>query len=139
MKDYLSLWAKELTEQKSLSLQRGFTVVGERDKHLGPRWEFARIQLSVQPAEKFEVVDTLTENDDLRREGYLDWAIYGVLDVIMLAESSPVHGIRIIVESAEQHPVDSSRMAFRQAGRDAGRKIIEAMRAHDRKPREAPE
>jgi hypothetical protein len=33
--------------------------------------------------------------------------------------------VRIMIEEAEYHDIHSSPMAFRQAGRDAGRKIIE--------------
>lgn len=46
----------------------------------------------------------------------------------MVAESAPLKNIRVIVEKIEPHAVNSSQMAFRHAGRDAGRKIIETLR-----------
>ncbi len=128
MIDYLKLWADGLLTRRSLTLKSKITVVGERNQHLGPRFEFAKVQMSVEPASSFEVVDALPANEELRQLGYPDWAVFGLLDVLTTAESSPLTNIRVILEKAEHHPVDSSQMAFRQAGRDAGRKIIESLR-----------
>ena len=129
MKDYLKLWAEGLLREKPLSLKSRLSVTGERNQHLGPRWEFAKVQVSLEPAASFEVVEAVPPSDELRQYGYLDWAVLGLLDVLMVAESAPLSGVRVILEKAEYHPVDSSPMAFRQAGRDAGRKIIAALRS----------
>src|ERR1022692_491206 len=59
MKDYLNLWHRELLKLGSLTVKSKITVMGERNQHLGPRWEFARIQVSVEPATQFEVIDTV--------------------------------------------------------------------------------
>jgi hypothetical protein len=104
-------------------------VVGERDAHLGPRLEFARVQLSVEPATQLEIVDAVPPSEELRSLGYPDSVILGVLDVLMVALAAPVKRVRIVLEKAEYNPVDSSPMAFRLAGRAAGRKIIEAISA----------
>jgi translation elongation factor EF-G len=63
----------------------------------------------------------------MEQEGYLQEAIFGVIDVLMTAESAPLRNVRLKVVDAVVHPVDSSRMAFRRAGRDAGRKALEAV------------
>jgi hypothetical protein len=128
MKDYLKLWQQELLNLNSLTLKSKVTVTGERNKHLGPRWEIARIQITVEPAPGFEVVDVNPDNQEARQEGYLDWAVFGLLDVLMLAESAPLKNIRIILEKAELDAVNSSCMAFRQAGRDAGRKLLQIVK-----------
>jgi hypothetical protein len=128
MKDYLKLWHQELLAFNSLILKSRMTVIGERNKHLGPRWEFARIQVSVEPALSFEVIEAAPTTEEIRQEGYIDWAILGLLDVLMVAESTPLKNIRVTVDKIELHAVDSSQMAFRHAGRDAGRKIIESFR-----------
>ena len=125
MKDYLNLWPQELLKLRSLKLKSKITVTGERNQHLGPRWEFAKVQVSVEPASRFEVVDAVLANDEARQEGYLDWAIFGLLDVLLVADPSPLKNIRVTIESVEHHAVDTSPMAFRRAGRDAGRKIME--------------
>ena len=63
-------------------------------------------------------------NHDARKERYLDWAVFGLMDVLLTREGAPLRDIRIILEEAEHHPVDSSPMVFRLAGRDAARKIL---------------
>jgi hypothetical protein len=128
MKDYLKLWPQELLKLGSLSLKSKVTVTGERDQHLGPRCDFAKVQVTVEPASRFEVIDAVPAKEEARQEGYLDWAVFGLLDVLLVAESAPLTNIRITLERVEHHPVDSSPMAFRHAGRDAGRKIIEHVR-----------
>ena len=128
MKDYLQLWPQELLRLGSLTLKSKITVVGERNQHLGPRWEIAKVQISVEPASKFEVIDAAPPDEEARKAGYFDWAVFGLLDVLMVDESAPLKNIRVIVEKIEPHAIDSSQMAFRQAGRDAGRKIMESLR-----------
>jgi hypothetical protein len=85
-------------------------------------------QCTIEPASQFEVIDAALANVEPRKAGYLDWAVFGLLDILMVAESAPLKNIRVIVEKIEPHAVDSSRMAYRQVGRDAGRKIIESLR-----------
>ena len=132
MKDYLNLWFQELLRVTSLTLKSRITMTGESNRHLGPRWEFARVRVTVEPALYFEVVDATSGNEEARREGvldrYLDWTIFGLLDVLMMDRHAPLRNIRIILEEIEIHPIDSSQMSFRNAGRDAGRKILESFR-----------
>lgn len=127
MKDYLQMWSADLLTRDSRLLRAKITVTGERDQHLGPRWDFARVQISVEPSGNFEVIDATGANEELQRQGYFDWAILGLLDVLLTAEPAPLRCVRITVERLVDHPIDSSQMAFRHAGRDAGRKIIEAL------------
>jgi hypothetical protein len=99
-------------------------MTGESNRHLGPKWEFARVRVTVEPALHFEVVDATSGNEGAYREGYIDWTIFGLLDVLMV--DGPLRKIRLILEEIEIHPIDPYRMAFRNAGRDAGRKILES-------------
>lgn len=128
MKNYLELWAHGLLASKPLRLDQRITVVGERNQHLGPRWEFARIQVSIEPSQRFEVVDAAEANDELRRLGYLDLAVFGLLDILMVAETAPLSAVRLTLEKVHHSPIDSSQIAFRQAGRDAGRKILDVLK-----------
>lgn len=128
MKDYLKLWQQELVKLTSLKLKSRVTIIGERNKHLGPRWEFARIQITIEPAPNLEVIDLCPDNEEARLEGFLDWVVFGLLDVVMLTESAPLKDIRIILEKAEIDAVNSSCMAFRHAGRDAGRKLLQVVK-----------
>jgi len=127
VKDYLALWIKDLSGANAFRLKTAIKVVGERDQHLGPRWEKAKVQLSVEPAPGFEVVDEVPQDTQLETFGYPDYVILGLLDVLMVGLSTPIKNVRVTLIKAEYDPIDSSEMAFRQAGRDAGRKIIEAL------------
>jgi hypothetical protein len=127
MKDYLTLWSEGPPNYKSRILAAPVTVIGEWTH--GPKSEFARVQLTVHPADTFDVVDSVTEKNELEKlsVGWPDPVIFGLLDALMNAEPYPLRNVRVILERAWYHDVDSSRNAFRNAGRDAGRKIIAAI------------
>jgi hypothetical protein len=123
MKDFLKLWANGLITVRPLPIAGRVTVTGERDAHLGPRWEFARIRVTVEPSAGFEVVDAVKGSAEMRKFGFPDSAIFGLLDVLMVAGAAPLSSVRVILEQAEVDPVNTSASAFREAGRNAGRKI----------------
>jgi translation elongation factor EF-G len=129
VKNYLDLWDEAWRKQESLALPTAVSVIGEREKHFGSKSEFARIRLTAYPAEAFEVEDRVTKKDDLEKlnVGWPDCAIFGLLDELMLSEPAPLYKVRVVLEEAWYHEAGSSRSAFRQAGRDAGRKIMEAI------------
>jgi hypothetical protein len=114
-----------------VKLNTPVTVTGVWDRHAGPKLEFAKIQLKAEPAERFDV-DTarLTDAPSLERDGYVSAAIFGLLDVLLTMAPYPLTNLRVILTAAEAHPINSSQMAFRMAGRDAGHKLIEEHRRH---------
>jgi len=128
MNDHLKSWLESFLKLGSLALKSKITVVGDRNQHVGPRWESAKVQFTLEPASRFEVIDATSTDEQTRKAGYVDWAIFGLLDILLVAEYAPITKVRITIDRIEPHPIDSSQMAFRQAGRDAGRKIIEARR-----------
>jgi len=128
-KAYLERWFETLIKKPSPPLMFVVTATGECDKHLGPTWQFARIKVSIEPATRFEVVDLVPNSEELRSSGYPDWAIFGLLDVLVLSDSFPTDKIRIVLTEADYNAVESSPMAFRQAGRESARKILEALRS----------
>ena len=128
--NYLEKWATGLLSSRSGRLPKAVRVGGSRKAHLGPRMEFARIELLVEPAQAFEVVvavPTLAPTSE--HEQFIEWAIFGFLDVVMLAEPYPIKSVKITVVDAEVDAASSSMMAFRHAGRDAGRQLLELCRA----------
>jgi hypothetical protein len=58
-------------------------------------------------------------------EDYLRAAAFGVLDVVLTAGPLPLRNFALRVIDIQSHPADSSIMAFRRAGRDAGRKLLQ--------------
>jgi hypothetical protein len=57
--------------------------------------------------------------------------ILGLLDALINADVRPLRKICVTLEHVWYHEADSTQTAFRNAGRDAGRKIIEAIEARD--------
>jgi hypothetical protein len=127
LKDYLKLWGSGLPERKSIILATPITVLGVRNRQLGPRGEFAKVQMTLNPAPSLEVIDHVAERTELERlgVGWPDAVVFGLLDVLMLAEPGPLHKVSVVLELVWYHDVDSSLIAFRHAGRDAGRKVLE--------------
>ena len=123
MKDYLRLWFDSLVDAPSGNLTRCATVIGECDRPAGPKRYFARIKVRIEPAAQFEIVDSVSD-EEVRNERYLDWAVFGLLDVLLTDNIAPLREIRITLESAEHHPVNSSPNAFRLAGRDAAQGLL---------------
>jgi hypothetical protein len=127
MKNYLALWDEGSPDRNSRILTAPITVIGERSH--GTKSEFAKVQLTLHPAKTFDVVDCVAEKGELEKlnVGWPDPFIFGLLGVLMNAEPEPLTNVRVTLEQVWYHDVDSSRDAFRNAGRDAGRKIIAAI------------
>jgi|ERR1022692_700260 translation elongation factor EF-G len=126
---YLDLWIANLRQENSVRLTQAITVVGHREKPRGPHSEFARVVMTISPAEELDVVDNVPCRKELEALG-VAWpqsVVFGLLDVVMFAEFGPLYKIRITLDDAAYHEVDSSENAFREAGRDAARNAIETV------------
>jgi hypothetical protein len=129
MKDYLTEWAKNVLGARSMTLKRSMEVEGVRDKHLGPRWEKARIKILVKPCDDFLVTtDALVNKSEMDSAGFVDWAVMGLLDVWLVSETYSLKNIRVDFLEAEIDPMHSCQNAFRHAGRDAARTVLEMMK-----------
>ena len=131
MKNYLAFWDGEPSDGRSRILAAPVTVIGEWIK--GVKSEYGRVQLTVRPAEDFEVVDLVAEKSELETlgVGWPDCVIFGLLDVLMNGDSGPLRNVRVVLEQVWYHDVDSTCNAFRNAGRDAGRRIIATLGGED--------
>ena len=124
MKDDLTLWAEGPSDEGSRNLTVPVTVIGEWTHTANS--EFAKVQLTVQAAKNFEVVDSVEQKNELSRLG-VEWpdpVIFGLLDSLMNTDLGSLRNIRVTLGHVWYHEVDSTRNALRNAGRDAGRKII---------------
>jgi hypothetical protein len=123
---FLENWGESLIQSRSLALTKSVRVEGLRKAHLGPRMDFARVEFVVEPADEFSVAVEVPNLDvTAEQQTFLEWAMFGFLDVVMMTEPYPTKSIRLTVTSAEFDPVSSNMVAFRLAGRDAGRKFVE--------------
>ncbi len=126
--NYLEEWTTSIIRRPSAKLKEPVEVDGLRNAHLGPRWEFAKVRMRVEPSDKFEVRFEIPRNEGSERAIYMDAAIMGLLDAVLVSESSPMIEIRVTLIGMEAHEVDSSPRAFRMAGRDAGQNLLKAAR-----------
>ena len=67
--NYLDFWIANLRQRNSVRLTQGLTVVGHREKHFGPRSEFARVVMTIGPAEELDVVDNVPYRKELEALG----------------------------------------------------------------------
>jgi hypothetical protein len=125
--DFLRQWLNGLPSRKSWRLKRPVSVTGRREKHWSDRSEYASISITIDPAEHFEVVDRVPCRSEIEalRIGWPQPIIFGLLDVLMTMESYPLYKVRVTLNDAAYHDTDSTEIAFREAARDAGRRIVE--------------
>jgi len=81
------------------------------------------VEIFVEPAEQFEVVDMVAADVGLRKFGYPEQFVRGLLDELVNDREALITRVRITLESAKYDRIDSSLGAFFEAGCDAGRKI----------------
>jgi elongation factor G len=126
--NYLKEWSSSVISLPSAKLRKAVEVEGLRDKHLGPRWEYAKVKLRIEPAESFEVGFEMPRIAGSERATFMDAVIMGLLDVVVVMETSPMIDIRVTLVELIEHEVDSSQRAFRMAGRDAGQNLLRMAR-----------
>jgi hypothetical protein len=73
-----------------------------RDKVLGPRSDYAKIDILCEPAERFEVKFDLPNLQEAQEYGYLDWAILGILDVLMTEQTYPLRKMYVLRSRAQK-------------------------------------
>lgn len=122
--DILQKWFSGICSRRTMPFSHAVIVTGVRDEHRGPRWEFAKIEVSIQPANGFEV----SYGRHAVKAEFLEAAVFGLMDILLTGYSIPVRDVKIELLKAEEHPVDSTEIAFREAGRDAGRKALEQIK-----------
>jgi hypothetical protein len=126
VKDFVSLWLDGLPRRKAKTVSAPIKASGKFDGYLVYGFQRAEIELDVEPSSSFEVVDALHRNEEVRDNGFFEWAIFGLLDILMVAEPEPVSNVRLVLNDMDYDRIECSQLAFRLAGRDAGRKILEA-------------
>jgi len=123
----LDRWLASFGAAPAQELPGPVSVEGRRDQHLGPRWERARVSVRIEPSSRLEVLPGESVPEEATREGYVEAAAMGVLDILMTACPHPVKNVRVVIDVLEIDPVDSSRQAFRMAGRDAATRAVKQL------------
>jgi len=124
----LQLWTDGLKELSQSKFPFHLKVEGEFNSYLVYAVQFVKVQFSIEPAEQLEVIVGDKIPVHLQGLPLVDWAVFGLLDVLMLQGPLSIAKARIVVEGAEYDRIESSPMAFRFAGRDAGRKALQQIK-----------
>ncbi len=122
MKDYPEL--RDLGNRQK-TIPSPIELVGERNKHLGPRIDFAKVTVRFEPSQKFEVIDLIGIDDGVRKFGFPDQFISGLLDVLTANKNAPLTRISVTLVEAAYDAIDSSPRAFFEAGRGAARRLLD--------------
>ena len=111
-----------------MPLPAPIVVTGECDRHLGAMKQVAAVKVAIFPSEEFDVLNEAHMTAELRALKFPEYAIFGFLDVVMTDDFFGTGNIRIVVKEGHVHPIDSSPLAFREAGRAAGKKFLQLLR-----------
>ena len=120
--NYIGLWLEDIRARPSLTLKSSLQVQALHDKHLGPRSEYAKVDILFEPAPQFEVVTQVDVG-----KGYVNSIVFGLLDILLASGQYPLKDIRVVIKGIETDPINSSQMAFRLAGRRAGMLLMESL------------
>lgn len=123
--DYLKNWVDDVIKRAPFIFKGKFIVKGEHKHHPGAHLEYAAIEASIENNDKLEVVfsDSVKKLNTEDRT-LVDSAIQGMFDVLVVSKPYPVLNVKIEIISADIHPIDSNKIAFRIAGRNAAREFI---------------
>ena len=90
-------WHDNILSRSSLSLQSSVRVKGLRDEHLGPMLEYAAIEVLAEPSASFDVQfgTDIEQSEDKRL--FLEAAVYGLLDILLVSEPYPIRNVCITV------------------------------------------
>lgn len=119
------MWLDGIAKMRSSNLPATVTVTGEFNGYLVYSNQRAMVKMHIEPAQNLEVITDDGVLAKIQYEEYIDWAIFGILDVLVFDKPLPYFNIRIVVEDADCNLIDCSPMAFRFAGRDAGYKVLQ--------------
>jgi hypothetical protein len=128
--DHIQNWFDTLRERHRATVPVRIEVVGQVNNHGDPNWTKVVARIVVEPADAFEVVDEVPDRDELSGFPYADRITTGLLSILLTAHYSPILNVRVTIKDLKIDPIEASLAAFEMAGRDAGRKIVEAMKQH---------
>ena len=129
MKNYIQNWYDKLNSRTSIRIKHTSVVEGISDKHLGPRIEYAKVVFECTPSDEFEVdfgkFQSRTNEFELL---FLEAAISGFIDIAMLNEPHPLRCVHLKIVHVDFDEMNASEIAFRHAGQDAAKKVLESMK-----------
>jgi hypothetical protein len=121
-------WFENLLRSKGISPTGSITVEGRIDKHVGPQMVFAEIKVAIGVSQEFSVFNEVEMTDDLIAEKFPEYVIFGILDVLMTSDLVCTDRLQLTIKGVKTSPIDTSPLVFREAGRDAARNFLLALK-----------
>ena len=121
-------WLHTYEDVPPVGISSTMSVEGVCKKARGARFLFAVVRLRFSPLDKLQFENLLPHEDYMiaDKEQWLTSIALGVLDVMLVHPSRPITNFLCVIESLQFHQVDSSKEAFRLAGRYAAQEFLKS-------------
>src|SRR5262245_23832289 len=125
--NYYRQWLDDIASRPSVTWKWARSARGECRRHTGPSIWFAGVQLELTPSDEFVVDDKLESKvrEYAQKTGWYDQIVFGVYDVLMIQTITPFRNFKLSILAIDFNHIESNAIAFRLAGRDAAKKLIE--------------
>lgn len=119
-------WVKSYQNLSSVGVHSSHEVRGLCKKVLGGRALFAEVEISISPSSELKFIQKLSINDYeiADKEGWINAICLGVLDVMIVRPLIPISAFECSIKFIGYHNIDSSKQAFRMAGRNAAEQFL---------------
>ncbi len=126
----LENWLATFRGKEGDRVRESISGRGVCKKHTGGISLYAAVSLRLEPSEKLEVMDQLSDEQRrrLQSEAWYDEILYGVLDVLLTKPMTPICRFRLVIEAVEYNEMESRKAAFRLAARYAATDCLERMK-----------
>ena len=121
-------WLCTYEDLPPVGISSNMSVEGVCKKARGARFLFAVVRLGFSPFDKLQFTSSLPHEDYMvaNKEQWLHSIALGVLDVMLVHPAKPITHFLCVIESIKFHKVDSSKEAFRLAGRYAAQELLKS-------------
>ena len=121
--DFYQKWSELIFNSESDNIDETVIAEGVFERPSGSRMHYAKIIFEVSPNRCFEVDMQSFEGAEAETKDYMEWGIYGLLDEFLAGFGKPLRNVRVKIIDMVIHPVNSSKYAFRCAGRNAAKNM----------------
>lgn len=118
-------WLANIRNRRHFTMRHPVSGLGNYRKHFGPMWSFAEIGFVAEPSDGWDSRVLLPEEDriEMEKDDWVRYAFLGMLDVLVFQPPEPLLCIRVSLTAA-RYTFESSRNAFRMAGRNAAEVLL---------------
>ena len=122
----ISDWLKKFDDLPTVTVHSTRRVEGVCKIVTGARSLFAKVEMEFSPSDRLVFEASLSEaiRNRCEEEKWMDYLCIGVLDVMLVGPPTPINCFRCNVDFIDFHDIDSTKQAFRLAGRDAAQNFL---------------